>query len=350
MRAYCVAAALALSASACSARAQVTLEQAYKDHFFNCTISGLRGAYTWCGADKIFKYAYVFTGIIESVDAVKADGNSEFRLRVRPEEVFLGQPPASVTLETVQGECIDGDSPIHAGDRWLFFVHHAEKGPSLLVYYYGGSAPIAEAGRELALLRLQKQHPDAGLVTGIVSLAGEEDGERNDASASGQRLSLVRHDDHTPVSVAAGDDGRFQFAPLIPGKYEFSANTRAGWWADDVRVDVEPGGCVQIPVELSRDGVISGRVLDAAGRPVKDADVSVDPGVGILGAGSVMTKADGSYELHGIPAGAYKVRVQQFGLDPPPDVFYPGVQDEQLAIPVTLTDLQHRTGVDFRLP
>src|ERR1700724_728634 len=64
-------------------------------------------------------YARVFTGTVASVVAIS---DTEERLELIPDEVFLGDPISKVTA-AVNQSCLPGNqSEIQSGDKWRFYL------------------------------------------------------------------------------------------------------------------------------------------------------------------------------------------------------------------------------------
>jgi len=108
-------------------------------------------------------YEKVFTGTVQSVVEVSV---TDKRLRIVPDEVFLGEVAGEVTA-TVNQACLTARFPeIKAGDKWVFYLrtkmylHPHSNLPfittdGLIVVFDSPSKPVAQAGYDLCLLRLQ---------------------------------------------------------------------------------------------------------------------------------------------------------------------------------------------------
>jgi hypothetical protein len=103
----------------------------------------------------------------------------------------------------------------------------------------------------------------------------------------------------------AGADGHFALE-LEPGDYRVSVY--AGGYAPEMtEVSVAAGGApTELRVALSRGGLISGRVLDAGGRPVGGVRVGaiMDATEG-AGGGMGESLPDGSFQVTSLPPGRY---------------------------------------------
>jgi hypothetical protein len=338
------------------ASAQIVFDEDYHGHRIGCALSGLRGAYSFCAADAERNYAYVFVGSIVSIADVTVDKNHEFRLRLHPEELFLGNASEELTVTTRAGECIDHDDPLQVGDRWLFYVNRDEQTKEPVVWFGGGSGPSNKSASEIALLRLQLQNPQSGLILGKVTKPefGEEDGipySDYGPVVPNHKIAVTRKKDGQQLFANSDTDGNFIFPPLTPGEYEFNPNTNKTLWAEPFDINVGPRTCARVDVQLAFDGEISGHVYDASGKPVANSEVEVDHGIEALGTGTSFTKEDGSYEIRGLQPGRYLVGIGILDTQPPPSytVYYPGFPDAGHAVSITLGDAEHRNGIDIHL-
>lgn len=337
---------LAVTLQAC---AQITTIEDYHGRRIACSISGLRGAYSFCGIDKTNNHPFIFRATILSVTPVEAEGFHEFRLVVQPAEAFRGHPDSQITLTTRQGECLDHDTEIHPGDDWLFFVSKDEKTNGLIAWYNSGSGPVEKSATLLTLVRLQKQHPESGFVIGYVSVDSNKSISPEGSSVENEKhheIRIRRRSNGEEQSVKPDDKGRFQFPPLAPGDYDLNPNTSPGLWAEPVQIDVHPTSCAEVPIELAPDGTITGTVVDLNGKPIQDADVEVSPSDGPLGTGSAVTDRKGHYEIHGLPPGRFYVGL---GIGEPFKVYYPNAIDQAGAVAISLILNEHRNNIDFHL-
>ncbi len=203
-----------------------------------------------------------------------------------------------------------------------------------------------------------------------------------------------------PAEVDADVRGHFQITVDHPGSYTLTGSARdyrrqnfdvhEGFFSNVVLTSAVP--TVNIVFRLERDASVTGLVLDEAGEPVRNAQITAEapgqteerPGNRFRGgggdgrqAGFAQTDDRGRYEISGLAPGAYRLRVQAqpwytqganarvFGNvagaaaaragspDPSLDLVYPvswfpGVQDESAAEPLQLSGGEERQA-DFHL-
>ena len=162
-------------------------------------------------------------------------------------------------------------------------------------------------------------------------------------------------------------DGKFSIARLPPGQYSFSASA-AGFQAPIInpqartdRLILRPGDRKDdLDLTLTPFGAISGRVLDAEGRPVQGV------GIAVLGSDGLregdMSDPDGQYRLGSLPPDKYRLRASPRALNLPPEIrsdgtaevhyvttYYPASLTAESAATLDVQPGAERTGMDIRL-
>jgi protocatechuate 3,4-dioxygenase beta subunit len=180
-------------------------------------------------------------------------------------------------------------------------------------------------------------------------------------------VSLYSQSSRQRYGALTGADGRFSIARLPPGRYSFSADA-AGYQTPpifpDRRTDLvalRPGDRKDdLDVALTPFGAISGRVLDAEGRPMQGVGVSVVGPDGLRE--SPMSDPDGQYRLDSLPPGRYRVRAVPRALNLPPEIrsdgttevhyvttYYPASLTAESAAPLDVAPGLERKATDIRL-
>jgi protocatechuate 3,4-dioxygenase beta subunit len=116
--------------------------------------------------------------------------------------------------------------------------------------------------------------------------------------------------------VTSDEEGRFTLSvrPIgrVPTRRLYASKEGLSWGASEP-FDVRAGqGETEVVIRLGRGGAITGRVTDESDRPVESARVAVYDGRDSRQA--AYTRADGRYEIPGVRAGAYDVKVVPPGL------------------------------------
>ena len=329
----------------------------------------------FCGT---LDYAYerVFVGTVQSVTEIS---DTDRRLDITPDEVFLGDSRGPVST-TVNQACLTPNDPeIKAGDKWLFYLRtyrgfRTDGKPiyrtvQLEMPFDGPSKPLSQAQENIAQLRHLAHMTDSGILSGDVRrmYTGQMDG------APHHKVVAKRVSDGSEYSTLTDSEGEFKFDPMPAGIYEVSANTAEGLWAGKAgNLEVRPGKCTSTGFMLQTDGRISGRIGSADGKPF-----TVHPWVQIVSVDeqrftSAYVDANGYFEATGLDPGRYLVGIgirdtdhietrsgdyvmtvdtrNSAGTKAKTPVYYPGVRSEKNATIIQLGRAEKRTHVDFGIP
>ena len=238
----------------------------------------------------------------------------------------------------------------------------------------------------LALLLLL-QSPTAQ-ATGSIGGRVVRSGTNDPIAGAEVELNRVADWDNTAATATTGRDGRFRMEDVEPGIYVLKVE-REGYAAqfygarqpgfvpmvESLRgilatehearsivtvVKLEPGGSIRdIVIPLSRNGVVSGRILDRERRPMVDVRVKLIPDVYNAGGvrlvlpldETVRTDDRGQFRLPDAPAGRYYIvvgpidREGRYG----GNTFYPGVRDFSRAVSVDVSAGRETRLSDFSL-
>lgn len=342
---------MALGALICAmphAAAQIIEEREYRGKTITCALSGLRGWGSPCGTDG--DYAYIFVGSVVSATEIS---ETEKRLQVLPQELFLGNANSELTVTTSQGACLPEIMP---GDQWLFYLRRDAKTSELLMEYGDPNKPIANAQSAIARLRRLAQMTDSGIVAGYVQrgIWHDDDKYLEYVPVPNHKLVAKRVSDGAAYSTFSDNDGDYEFEPLPSGSYHLSANTTQGLWAEEGPTTVHSRGCTAFEIELHVDGSISGHVRSADGKPFK-----VHPWVEIAAADGGESKSfyadeHGYFEARGLEPGRYLVGIgigaQRDSREWRSRVYYPGVRIKENATVIELGKAEKRTNIDFQSP
>ena len=214
------------------------------------------------------------------------------------------------------------------------------------------------------------------------------------------RVTLTSADPPTSLTVITGNDGRFAFPGLPPGRFIVAAS-KDGWLPSSygAKAPIRPGTpipvaaaqTIEIALPLMHGAAIAGEVLDPFGYPAAGATIRamrssvVDGERRLTVFGSAATADDrGAYRIYGLPPGEYVVGAawrpsyvaagSELHLTSDADVrdalrstdlprtaparphsvalaptFYPGTSAPRDAATLSIAAAQERTGVDFTL-
>jgi hypothetical protein len=327
------------------AKGQMVSMRKVGDETVMCLHTGLVSSRRDCGGNTDW-YTYVFVG---SISAMTTADKDEKRLQVHPEEIFYGDPPASVIVYTSQALCLP---KLAVGDRWLFYLRKETDKPIILDYFGNGSLPVADAGEQIETLRRLETIGDRGIVRGrVIRGKGTQWKPVGDTRVIAHRaagnLRFVTTTDST---------GHFEFALLPPGAYRITVHPIGSFRPDDVTLDVSRGSCWDVGIGQEPHAEIGGYVRYPDGSPAVGTQallISVD---GSWWSTSQVAE-NGYFSYYALDAGRYVIGVRltrppsldasSSGEPPPASLYYPGVQSRSAAVPIMLRTDEHRDNVDF---
>ena len=140
----------------------------------------------------------------------------------------------------------------------------------------------------------------------------------------------------------------FQPPPIVPNSRHDSIRLVTGEWHRDLYIELMPWSS------------ISGRVIDADGRPVQGVEVSA---LGLDGfVGYQTSDPRGEFRIARVSPGRYRVRAAPEAVHIPPEIrsdgtteirnastYYPSALTPQAATPIDLAPGADRTGIEIRL-
>ena len=216
----------------------------------------------------------------------------------------------------------------------------------------------------------------AGGVDADLAVGAAVEGVVTDASG-GQALDHIQVCAATTASypinngcTTSGPDGHYRLAGIPTGEYKlrFAPGYPGGdpdylplYYPDAESAEggtalhlVEGSTVTGINVAMHLGGTISGTVLDAAGNPVGGARACVYPILGNTNDGycyghSAIAAADGTYTIHGVPSGEYKVSFSTPGGGNFLPQFYPGQPTRSAGGAITVAAPGAVAGIDASL-
>jgi protocatechuate 3,4-dioxygenase beta subunit len=286
----------------------------------------------------------IFRGQVESVSPNRA------RSRLKVLEVFAGKLGAAVDLAASGSTC---DVGFTVGEAYV--VYASEFKGAISTSQCSGTSLIQHAQEDLGYLRSRQfTNPSKAQIVGeTVASQG--------ASAAGIRVFARRG--KTVLTAVPDSAGRFAIeAP--PGSYVMSAESTSGTAVRLVPEWVALGKaqrCQPVALYVDRDNRLTGRVLDARGRPVDNLPVDavrlrrrgkVIENGGTLARHAVRTDAKGAFVLRGLPPGLYAVAINPtrgrgLGI---PTVYAPGVAESAQAQLFEIQDSVATQTFEIRLP
>lgn len=308
-------------------------------------------------------YARVFTGTVKSAVDIS---DTDKRLVLIPDEVFLGDPASEVTA-TVNQACMPQNQPeVQTGDKWLFYLRanrffRADGKSSygsneLTIPFDSPSKPLSQAQDDIATLRhLARLTGHQAIITGNVERIGETYTKLNPAPVPNHKI-LAKGVLGEYVALTSGS-GHFEFE-LPPDTYDVTADTDPGLReAENIlpraSTYIANGACLNTNFTMITDGKLAGQVTTAKGKPASHIKVAIIPISPVRPQFSIVADEQGRFEVTGRQPGSYVVGI---GLLAPYNshewrtrVYYPGVRTKEQAKIIELGDGEWRTDIDFKL-
>ncbi len=330
------------------AESQIVTVKKAGDNTVLCMRTGLTSDLSDCGG-KVDWYSYVFVGSISSISPA---ANDEKKLEIHPEEIFYGNPKASLTIFTSQALCLP---KLAVGDRWLFYLREEKNKPIILDYYGNDSVPVADGKEQIETLRRLKTLRDRGIVRGEVR---REESGINVHHVQGAIVIARGGPRQLQYVTRTNADGRYQFPPLPAGAYTLSVRPIGSFRPDGGSVELSPHGCWDLLLTQHPHARIAGYVRYRDGSPVKAAQVLL---INVNGSDwqTEHVSERGYFEFSSLEPGRYVIGIYLVGKHdsipagggPPPhaSLYYPGVTSRSAAVPVTLRTDQKRDNIDLIL-
>ena len=250
--------------------------------------------------------AAVFVGRVESV--TREPGARRVRLSVI--ESFRGVSASTVDVLTAPAgqRC---SLPFKAGREYLVYASRSAATGSLTATACSRTRGVEDAGADLAYARALKDGTAApGRVTGQV-LAGRRDlnGRSIGAAAPMANVTVRLAKDASADRTTTNPAGDFLFEGRGAGSYTVNVDVPDGYYSENPSwtVELRDGrGCVDVSAMLYPNGVVAGRVVDAAGRPVPGLTIEIATSSSSQRRKTI-TDRDGRYEMTRLPAGRFVV-------------------------------------------
>jgi hypothetical protein len=262
-----------------------------------------------------------------------------------------------------------GEYTIESVPTGNYRVHFEGKGEFVGEWYE--DAP-SESGAKLVAVA---EGATAGGVDAELTVGATVEGVVTDASG-GQALDHIQVCAATTISnpinngcTTSGPDGHYRLVGIPTGEYKlrFLPGLPGGdpdyltlYYPDAESAEggstlhlVDGSTVTGIDVAMHLGGTIAGTVLDGAGNPVEGERACVYPVLGNTNGGycivhSAITAADGTYTIHGVPSGEYRVSFSAQNGNFLPQ-FYPGQPTRSTGGAVTVAAPGAVAGIDAAL-
>ena len=323
----------------------------------------------------------VFVGSVAGVERRKPGSVEEERrredageyqppvvFRFAVEETFGGGTGAAREVEVRTGEG-GGDCGYHfeRGVGYLVYAHRSGRTGDLVTGICAPTKPLAQASaEELKFLRgLSSRAPGATLTIAVTmrEYFAHASGAPPDPDERVADLPLSVEGEGARHELRTDAAGRQQLAGLKAGTYTVRVELPEELHTHraEEKVTIAERGCGGVSFYVAHNGRVSGRAVDAEGRPAARIIVNALP-AGEADKESpnlryAETDDEGNFKFEALPAGSYLlgVRLNRFPAqkDPTnafPRTYYPGVKSASDATPVIVGEGEHVKDFTLRLP
>src|ERR1044072_625838 len=286
-----------------------------------------------------FGYASaVFVGTVTEVKNIQQDaGQGRFYMRrvatFLVEEKFSGVEGTFVSISTGMG---GGDCgyTFAKGTSYLVYAYRSNESEPLSTGICTRTRPSAGAAEDLEFLRARAQQSSGVIISGKVGrpLDRGDDSTLNFDPLEGVRVTVSGR--AGPRDTLTDEQGRYKLSGLPPGPYEVTVHLPDALTAGEPKQIqyVADRGCGVADFQVTDNGRIKGRVLDAEGRAVPNVTVTLveyedeksEPKYGT----NEQTDAEGRYKFTGLEPGRYLfgVRVVPYTAVDGPGAGVPGAR------------------------
>jgi hypothetical protein len=289
----------------------------------------------WAGKDKTGKQVSYEAG----------------QVRFAVEEVFKGDKVSEVMLQVSSNKDTSCGYSMTRGEKYLVYAYEYKGRLSTGVCTRTSIISNDHQKEDFEFLRNPPAPGSGGKLNG--SIWSSEGGGKVKPMAE-VKVAVISEDQHI-LETKTSQEGEFQLAGLKPGKYRVEPVWPAHYasYYPTPEVEVFDQGCSSVGFQAEIDGRVSGRILDAKGRPTS-VTIYLEPvnPKSFLDSKLDISGNDGNFEIRGIPPGQYLLyfELEASRLNREKKYFYPGTWNRSNATAIDLTIGQRIGGYEFQTP
>jgi hypothetical protein len=325
----------------------------------------------------------VFVGTVIKVEAVaalkteKINGSAEsiggWKHLVKVEKTYKGNLPDEIFLAAEDNSC-SGDFKV--GSKLLLYAYFNKEIKMWEISACGRNSRFETANDDLLFLNGLPKTSNKTRISG--DLARYEDTIESSftrtQSFAGAKLKIaskiktyeVTTDRNGIYEIYDLPSDVYTITPEIPKglKIRFPIYYGFGGFLENilnetgsVTVDLKDNRCVGVDFLFNTDNKISGKVLDASGKPMKGVCLELIPVAEKVSPYFRVfdcTEEDGSYLLDDFPAGKYLILANEDGKisssEPFPKLYYPNVFDREKAAIIAIGEGENLKNRDIKIP
>jgi hypothetical protein len=333
-----------------------------------CSCSG-----NWPSVKQAWQNApFVFLGTVETADP-DGDGRQtmfqEQSVRIRVDEAFKGIV-AGRTIALHQG-ADDCSAKFRTGKRAVFYLNQGAEGSWQVPPCSHSLGNDAAAGDDLLFLRKLPASAKSTRFSGEVEFYEDSPKEafHRVGGVRGVRVRIVDAQGSATEAVTNAD-GAYEVYGLPPGRYSARIDVPRGLklkfpvvtGSNPVRgekssVELEADGGVSVDFVLEADTRLAGRVLNAAGKPIRDVCMDLEPveDRGEDGARFFFcSKNNGAFAMEMMPPGQYRLvardEIHRENIRSKSTLYYPSERDRSRAKIVSIEAGRYVKNVVIQVP
>lgn len=311
----------------------------------------------------------VFAGTVAgsaNITINEGDYKYEQRLvRFEVAEMFRGEQMAKAEIITGWG---GGDCGYNFknGESYLVYARINKQDKRLYTSACTRTQPISQAAEDLAYIRnLPYMDTTAAIFGKITRLTyKEKDGQAVFLPVGS--VNLIIEGESLRNETRTDEQGGYRVTGLAPGAYKvklkipdgLTSNGMRGGALIEMKTEVVERGCQEVDFDFVSDTRVSGRVLDAIGRPMAGLSLQMRGAPSDLRNIntflSAKTNAEGRFEFETVPPGDYLLGFRILGTSgsemPYPRTYYPGVAFKPQAGVISVKEGELRSDIEFQLP
>ncbi|MDT4965429.1 MAG: hypothetical protein QOJ64_166 [Acidobacteriota bacterium] len=322
-----------------------------------------------CQAFANTEVVFVGTPIELTMTTIKQTvGNREYDypqrvFTFRVEEAFRGMPLTEVQIVTGNG---GGDCgyDFRIGERYIVYAGHDTAKDTYGASICSRTRPLSEATEDLEYIRSLATREPGAVLSGEVRRYGRNlETEETEQLGPMSDIEILIEGESRSLKARTDASGHFRASGLSPGKYTVTPLLPQKLNTYDLHQEttLKERGCSVVSFNVTDNGRISGRVVDASGQPVPRIMLNLIP-VSLSNAEhphSMFDSADddGHFELKFVPPGQYLLGIRLNGLGSPTDAeklyprtYYPGVARAEEAMIISLGESEVIKDIELRLP
>lgn len=311
-------------------------------------------------------------GAAQQKTSVDENGNKTTydvgKIRFLVQENFKGAPGYEVEIHSGTG---GGDCGYWflRNESYVVYAYRSKDDDKLYTHICTRTRHVVHAEEDLAYLRAQATtKPGASLYGRLVRVIGDREHGPAEEGPKLAGVKVVVTGEGKTIETTTNDEGEYNVKGLAAGNYDVAPQLpenlavsssqdredKFGRFTHREPVRLSERGCVELHFIVQFNGVVSGKVVDAEGQPVKEVQINLVTGEDNDKYWYTWTDSDGNYSFTKVQPGNYLLGLNLKWApdkdDPYPKTYYPGVKTRSEAALLTVGEGEKLKGYDLTLP